>query len=194
MDKVSQRLDTIFNLYQHYGHNDYIGEPVSQIEHMSQTAEMAIKEDFDDEVILAAFFHDIGHICVAKRAENTMAEFGIKNHESIGAAFLKSMGFSAKITDLIESHVPAKRYLTFTDPDYYENLSEASKKTLEFQGGTMTKEEAFQFEAAPFLKERIRLRQWDELAKEKNIPILDLEIIRDKAKKHLEGLFDDTKA
>lgn len=186
MDTVTHRIDTIFSLYQHYGHNDYIGEPVSQIEHMSQAAEMAISEGFDNDVVLAAFFHDIGHICVAKGAENNMAGFGIKNHESVGATFLKSMGFSTKITDLIESHVPAKRYLTFIDPDYYERLSEASKKTLEFQGGVMTKEEAMQFEAAPFLKERIKLRQWDELAKEENIPLIDLDIIREKVKKHLE--------
>ncbi|MEO6639264.1 MAG: phosphohydrolase, partial [Ginsengibacter sp.] len=55
--------DEVLSLYKQYGNEDYIGEPVSQIEHMCQCAQLAEKEDYDEEVILAAFFHDIGHLC-----------------------------------------------------------------------------------------------------------------------------------
>ena len=41
---------------------EYAGEKVSQLEHMVQ-AQLAEQRDFDEEVILAAFLHDIGHIC-----------------------------------------------------------------------------------------------------------------------------------
>ena len=55
--------DEILSLYKMYGNQDYIGEPVSQIEHMCQCAQLAEKEKYDNEVVLAAFFHDIGHLC-----------------------------------------------------------------------------------------------------------------------------------
>ncbi|MDP2147097.1 MAG: phosphohydrolase, partial [Pseudomonas sp.] len=60
---AEQVVAEVFGLYEQHGAADYIGEPVSQIEHMSQAAQLAMAEGFDDEVVLAAFFHDIGHIC-----------------------------------------------------------------------------------------------------------------------------------
>ena len=77
MTHAQQVVEDIFGLYQQYGTDDYIGEPVSQIEHMSQAAELAMAEGCDDEVVLAAFFHDIGHLC-AEGAEN-MGGYGVVN-------------------------------------------------------------------------------------------------------------------
>jgi putative nucleotidyltransferase with HDIG domain len=91
-------------------HSDYIGEPVSQIEHMSQAAQLAMAEGFDDEVVLAAFFHDIGHLC-AEGAEN-MGGYGVVSHERLGADYLREAGFSERMARLVEYHVQAKRYLT----------------------------------------------------------------------------------
>ena len=53
------KINEVFSLYESYGNADYIGEPVSQIEHMSQAAQMAEEEGYGNEVILAAFFHDL---------------------------------------------------------------------------------------------------------------------------------------
>src|SRR5476649_2695168 len=50
-----QAIAELFGLYEQHGTADYIGEPVSQIEHMSQAAQLAMAEGFDDEVVLAAF-------------------------------------------------------------------------------------------------------------------------------------------
>src|ERR1041385_9545528 len=124
----------IINLYKKYGNADYIGEPVSQIEHMSQAAQLAMQCGEDDEIVVAAFFHDIGHICVQLSEENSMNGFGNKSHEQIGADFLRSRGFSERVSRLVENHVAAKRYLSFRFPGYYQSLSEASKQTLKFQG------------------------------------------------------------
>lgn len=176
---AQQIVDEIFELYKKHGSDDYIGEPVSQIEHMSQSAQLAMNEMFDDEVVLAAFFHDIGHLC-AKESEN-MGGYGVKSHEKIGADFLRSKGFSGKIASLVENHVQAKRYLTFAFPEYYERLSEASKKTLEYQGGKMTKQEAEAFEIDPLFVESIRMRHWDEEAKIENVPLMDLDLLKSKA-------------
>lgn len=174
MQPAEKIVTEIFELYEKYGAADYIGEPVSQIEHMSQAAQLALREGFDDEIILAAFFHDIGHICVMMTEENNMAGFGVMSHEKIGADYLRSKGFPERIAQLVESHVQAKRYLTFRYPYYYNGLSEASKKTLEFQGGVMNEGEAKRFENHPLFDLMIQMRKWDEMAKVENIPLIDI--------------------
>jgi phosphonate degradation associated HDIG domain protein len=182
MDRNEQVITEVFALYERFGDSDYIGEPVSQIEHMSQAAELALAEGFDDEVVLAAFFHDIGHICAesAESAEN-MGGFGVVSHERLGADYLRRAGFSERMARLVEYHVQAKRYLTLKEPGYYERLSEASRRTLEYQGGVMTAAEAEAFEQDPLCEVSLRMRQWDELAKEMAVPVVDLEVLKRKA-------------
>ena len=179
MDRKAQVIDEVFALYERFGDSDYIGEPVSQIEHMSQAAQLAMAEDFDDEVVLAAFFHDIGHIC-ADNAPN-MGGFGVVSHERLGADYLRRAGFSERMARLVEYHVQAKRYLTLKEPGYYERLSEASRRTLEYQGGVMTEAEAEAFEQDPLCAVSLRMRHWDELAKEMWVPVIDLDLLREKA-------------
>ncbi|AZC72578.1 phosphonate degradation HD-domain oxygenase [Pseudomonas chlororaphis] len=174
-----QRIAEVFGLYERFGDSDYIGEPVSQIEHMSQAAQLAMAEGFDDEVVLAAFFHDIGHICT-QDAEN-MGGFGVVSHERLGADYLRRAGFSERLARLVEYHVQAKRYLTFKEPGYYERLSQASRRTLEYQGGVMSTEEARAFEQDPLCTVSLRLRHWDEQAKELWVPVMDLQVLKDKA-------------
>lgn len=179
MDRHEQVIAEVFGLYERFGDNDYIGEPVSQIEHMSQAAELAMAGGFDDEVVLAAFFHDIGHLC-AEGAES-MGGFGVINHERLGADYLRRAGFSESLARLVEYHVQAKRYLTLKEPGYYERLSEASRRTLEYQGGVMTAVEAEAFEQDPLCAVSLRMRQWDELAKQMWVPVIDLGILKEKA-------------
>ncbi len=177
---TSEVIDEIFELYTRFGQADYIGEPVSQIEHMSQSAQLAIDGGYDDEVVMAAFFHDIGHLCVQVSQENNMGGYGVKSHERIGADFLRSKGFPERVAKLVENHVQAKRYLTYKSPSYYENLSEASKTTLAYQGGVMSSEEAMAFEQDPLFELSIQMRKWDEEAKEMNIPLMSMEVLKSK--------------
>ena len=53
---------------------------------------------------------------------------------------------SENICRLVEYHVLAKKYLVSKYDDYYNKLSDASKQTLEYQGGKMTLLEMKQFE------------------------------------------------
>src|ERR1700732_2180732 len=87
-------VNEVFSLYEKHGNEDYIGEPVSQLEHMSQAAVLAEEEGFDDEVILAAFFHDIGHLCAEDAETESMDGFGNVDHEKLGADYLRERGFS----------------------------------------------------------------------------------------------------
>ncbi len=174
-----EAVDLIIELYQQYGNEDYIGEPVSQIEHMCQAAQLAEKEGYGEDVILAAFFHDIGHLCEHIMPVQQMDGYGVVDHEKLGADFLRSKGFSETIASLVQHHVQAKRYLTYYYPEYYEKLSDASKKTLAFQGGVMTLQEAMDFEADPLFDLHIRLRRWDEEAKLEKQPLAPLSKYRD---------------
>ena len=150
---------------------------------MSQAAQCALAEGFDDEVVLAAFFHDIGHIC-AKTANN-MGGYGVISHELLGARYLRDQGFSERIAKLVEYHVQAKRYLTLRQPGYYALLSEASLRTLGYQGGVMSDAEADAFEQDPLCALSLRMRVWDEQAKAMNVPLIDLNLLKGKALKLL---------
>jgi 2-amino-1-hydroxyethylphosphonate dioxygenase (glycine-forming) len=179
--------DEIISLFRQHGGNEYAGEKITQLEHMYQAAQLAEEQGFDEEVILAAFLHDIGHICVAANAGNEMDGFGIKDHEEVGADYLSKKGFSKKLIRLVESHVEAKRYLTWKQPGYYDQLSEASKKTLEFQGGRMSEEEATAFEQYPLFSLIVQMRLWDEEAKVENLQMGSLDKYRDMIVRHLHN-------
>ncbi|WDF56686.1 phosphonate degradation HD-domain oxygenase [Mucilaginibacter sp. KACC 22063] len=178
-------VEAVFELYEKHGNEDYIGEPVSQIEHMSQAAALAEAEGYDDEVVLAAFFHDIGHLCADEEVAS-MNGMGNVDHEKLGADYLLQKGFSNRLASLVNAHVVAKRYLTFKYPEYYNQLSKASKATLEFQGGVMTAEEAAVFEANPDADLIIRMRYWDDKAKEVDIPVDNIDLLKSKAINHLK--------
>jgi phosphonate degradation associated HDIG domain protein len=175
----------IIDLYTQHGGAEYAGEKVTQLEHMVQAAELAAKQGHEEEVILAAFLHDIGHICVSAEGHNEMDGFGIKDHEEVGGEFLASKGFSKRLIRLVEAHVEAKRYLTWKSPAYYEQLSAASKKTLEYQGGRMSDEEAKAFEQYPLFQLIIDMRYWDEEAKVEGLPVPDLSKYQDMIVRHL---------
>jgi 2-amino-1-hydroxyethylphosphonate dioxygenase (glycine-forming) len=182
---VHNAVEEIFDLYEKHGSEEYAGEKITQLEHMCQAAQLAEQGGFDEEVVLAAFLHDIGHICVSFYGFTTMDGYGIINHEKIGATFLKSRGFSDRLIQLVQRHVDAKRYLTFKYPEYYEQLSEASKITLTHQGGMMTENEALQFEADPLHELIIEMRRIDELAKLEHQPLPDLAKYKMLMEKHL---------
>ena len=180
-------VEEVFDLYKQHGDDDYIGEPVSQLEHMSQSADLAKQEGYDDEVVLASFFHDIGHLCAAGAETESMNGFGNMNHEELGATYLLNKGFSPRVAKLVKSHVVAKRYLTFKYPEYYEKLSAASRATLQFQGGRMTAEEAAAFENDPDKDLIIRFRYWDDEAKLTNLPVDNIDQLKLMAINHLKS-------
>lgn len=170
---IEARVEEIFDLIEKYGRADYIGEAISQIEHAAQAAQLAEEQGYDEEIILGALFHDIGHICVNESQYQDMGGFGNQEHEKVGAEFLRQKGFSERVIQVGANHVKAKRYLTYKYPEYYEKLSEASKQTLEYQGGRMTAKEATAFEQDPYFAESIKVREWDEEAKVVDKPLPD---------------------
>jgi 2-amino-1-hydroxyethylphosphonate dioxygenase (glycine-forming) len=174
-----QILTEIKYLFFKVGSESYFGEKVSQFEHASQAMMLAMSDDEPVELQVAAFLHDIGHMLESK--EESMEIYGRKDHEEAAAAWLAERGFSERVQATVKNHVDAKRYLCFKNPEYYDGLSKASKKTLGFQGGVMTALEAERFENDRFFEDSLKLRFWDDKAKVQNIqlPTLDecLEIV-----------------
>lgn len=162
---AKQAVSELFALCRQQAGASYIGEAVSQLEHMVQAAELAQAEGADEELVLAAFCHDVGHFCAPLTAANSMAGLGRQGHERVGAHWLLGLGFSTRLAGLVALHVHAKRYLCWRDTDYLDGLSLASRRTLDWQGGPMTSEEAMAFEADPLFADSLRLRRWDEAAK-----------------------------
>jgi len=59
---VALSLHDIRTLFEQYGNVAYSGEPVTQLEHALQSGALAEKEGVSDELVAAAFLHDLG-IC-----------------------------------------------------------------------------------------------------------------------------------
>lgn len=167
---------------------NYIGEPVSQLQHALQCAYFAEQAGHSEEVILACLFHDIGHFA-CNLAQFKMAELGIIYHEWISAKLVYDLGFSKIIALLIGYHVDAKRYLAKKE-NYYEKLSPASKQTLTFQGGPMSDEEMKIFEKHLYFKEILQVRINDEKAKVKGLQVPEVEHYQSRIENNLQATSD----
>ncbi|MFM1766108.1 MAG: hypothetical protein RIU71_1871, partial [Pseudomonadota bacterium] len=55
-------LDDIEQLFDQKGHEQYTGEPVTQLQHALQSAYLGEQEGANDELVTAAFLHDLGHL------------------------------------------------------------------------------------------------------------------------------------
>ncbi len=156
----------ILALFQKYGHLTY-GEGCTVQSHSFQAGCLARAAELDEELELAAYLHDIGHLypLALDGHHDKMAAYGIQNHEDWGAQFLEERGFSKRIVATVKNHVAAKRYLCQADPDYFSQLSEASRQTMVFQGGIMSVAEAEAFKQHPFFTDIIAIRKLDEAAK-----------------------------
>ena len=173
--KIKKAVIRILDLYRHYGDKQY-GEDISQLEHALQAADLASTDGRDDEVVAAAFLHDIGHLLEIDGTE-PMGDYGTVAHDRLGADYLSRLGFSDKVAGLVGSHVQAKRYLCAIEPGYAKQLSRASRDTLHWQGGAMAMDEVSDFSGRSDLEEVLALRQYDEMAKKKNKATLGLDDI-----------------
>jgi len=172
----SNIIDTIFDEFRKHGDAVYIGEPVTQTEHMLQSAYAAEQDGAGPLLIAAALLHDYGHL-IHDLPEDS-AERGVDTrHEEVGAAYL-SQYFVPAAVEPGRLHVAAKRYLCAVDPDYQAALSSASVHSLKLQGGPFTPVEVQAFEALPFAQEAARLRRYDDLGKTPGAVTPDLEHYR----------------
>lgn len=162
-------LDEIAALYAAKGHRMYSGEPVTQLQHALQSAQLAENNGASDELIVAAFLHDVGHL-INDQGETPTLRGVDDRHEYIALRFLRDL-FGEAVLQPIRLHVDAKRYLCargdgrLSGVEYWTALSADSKRSLELQGGIFTAAEADAFIAQPHAADAVRVRLWDDLAK-----------------------------
>jgi len=141
------------------------GERLTQLHHALQCAALARRDRADDEVVMAALLHDVGHLT------EDAAEAPQRHHGSAGAVLLQAR-VPPRVAWLIEHHVVAKRYLVTVDPRYAGLLSPASQRSLVMQGARLTFDEISLLEVHPWFGDVLRLRRWDDAAKQ---PEMDCE-------------------
>ena len=160
-------VDKIINKYK--SNKDlYIGEKITISEHMIQTAMLAEQNNSSKSLVCTSLLHDYGHFIVDDPDLMVSKSLDGK-HENIAYDFLKNY-FKPEVIEPIKLHVQAKRYLC-RNKLYCNLLSEASKISLELQGGIMNDEEAKKFTSLKFHKEAIMLRKYDDDGKMPNIKI-----------------------
>lgn len=167
----------------------YAGEAVDQLQHALQCAALARAEGHGPEVVVAALLHDVGRSPVALRDLRTAGVTG-SEHGYLAGVWLRPL-VGERVAWLAEQHVPAKRYLVATNPEYRETLSDTSKRTLERQGGPMSVEEVAAFERHPGWRDAVELRRWDDLGKDPDAKVPPLEAyeedLRAVISAHLDG-------
>jgi phosphonate degradation associated HDIG domain protein len=154
----------LFQLYELKGQDPY-GEAITQIEHALQCAALAREENAKDAMIVAALFHDVGHLIVdVQNNPEVRIDEVDDDHEAIGARILSPL-FGPSVAQPVSLHVTAKRWRCTREPAYYNRLSEASKLSLKAQGGLLSDEDCLHFEEHPGFPDALALRTWDDEGK-----------------------------
>jgi len=155
-------VNEILALYEARGRNMYGSEQVSQTEHALQCAAAAMQSGASSELIAASLLHDIGHLMADRAHRNDSKVDDV--HQFLALPFLRGT-FPDAVLEPIRLHVDAKRYLCHVEKGYWSRLSEASKHSLELQGGRFSAIGAERFISRAWAWDAVRLRRWDDLAK-----------------------------
>jgi phosphonate degradation associated HDIG domain protein len=156
-------VSELIKLFKSKGERAYEGEGVTQLEHALQSATRAQQEGAAPALVCAALLHDLGHMLNDKGETPTLR--GVDDlHQYAALPFLRPH-FPEAVLGPIRLHVDAKRYLCATRPEYYERLSEDSRRSLKLQGGVFSAAQAERFIAQPHAADAVRVRQWDDAAK-----------------------------
>jgi len=187
MGDVEQYLNETFSIFENHNKAIYLGEKVTIVQHSIQAAMQAEQDGQPTHVVLAALLHDIGHMLGIRddlpKMVTDQVNIGTIKHEKVAADYLRERGFPDEIADLVELHVEAKRYRVAVDPSY--ELSEASTLTLVHQGGPMSEDEVAAFEARADKDIILKMREYDERAKDPAVKCKALGLYKDMCRQYL---------
>ena len=137
-----------------------------ELDHGLQCAALLEKSDPSDiELQVAGLIHDLAHPWDGP---------GQPRHATMGADAVR-MILGERVAALIEGHVPAKRFLVTTQPEYRDLLSPDSVMTLEAQGGDLSLQEVVDFQSNPWWEAMVALRIADDGAKDPHAVVPELE-------------------
>jgi len=160
---MSLTIEDIVHVFEAKGHEQYDGEPVTQLGHALQSAHLAEQAGAGSALITAALLHDLGHLL--HDFGNTPTRQGLDDlHQYRCLPFLRAL-FGPRTLEPIRLHVDAKRFLCAREPGYFESLSADSRRSLVLQGGIFDEAQAKAFGDLPFAQDAVRVRRWDDAAK-----------------------------
>ncbi|CAN5702944.1 hypothetical protein BH20ACT2_BH20ACT2_06910 [soil metagenome] len=165
MPPVSRTISTVDELVEALTARGGLDDGIDPLAHHLQCAHNLAEAVPDDlELQVAGLVHDLG---------SGLVPGDIAGHGRNGADAVREL-LGRRVADLVELHVPAKRYLVSTDRAYGRRLSAGSTATLVRQGGTMTAAEITAFERQPEIDGALALRRADEAAKTPGRAVPDL--------------------
>lgn len=170
-------VDQILDLFQRAGQGAYFGEAVSETEHALQTAALAVRDGASPVLVAAALLHDVGHLLHG--LPETIAEQGVNARHELGGSEWLAEHFGPAVSDPVRLHVDAKRYLCAVEPAYRAELSAASERSLQLQGGPLDAEGVRRFEQEPHFRAAVALRRWDDEAKVPGLVVPGLDSYRE---------------
>ena len=126
---------------------------------------------------MAGLVHDIGHLLPG----------GTDEAHATDAAGAVRRTLGERVAGTVGLHVEAKRYLVATEGGYGGVLTTDSVRSLERQGGELSRDEAATFLAAPFARDAVTLRRADDSGKVEGLVVGDLSswvpLLRDVARR-----------
>lgn len=147
-------------------------ESVDEWQHAMQSAARALEDDADDELVLAAALHDIGH-------SPLLGGPGVDDHSGLARDWITPR-FGERVGWLAGAHVAAKQHLAAVDPAYAAALSPTSVASLADQGGARVDPA---FAAHPWCDDALRLRRYDDAAKNPQAAAAPAEAVLDIAQR-----------
>ncbi|MBQ4837476.1 phosphohydrolase [Pseudoalteromonas luteoviolacea] len=159
---IDSAITDIAHLFKHFGDKTY-GEACDQLTHAISSAWHAQQQNAPQTMVCAAFLHDIGHFIADKNQLAGLDQWGHIDHDILASNWLQQKGFAASVYLPIRYHIEAKRYAARRSGT--DALSNASRQTLQQQGGPMTDSEARDFEQLACFSQAMELRRYDDLGK-----------------------------
>ena len=162
-------LSDIETLFAANGDRMYTGEPVTQLEHALQSADAAERDGASQELVMAAFLHDLGHLINDQGETPTLR--GIDDrHEYFALPFLRALSPTAVLAaDPSACRCEALPVCPRRRPDRPARVLGELVGRFEAQPRTAGRHfhdaEADAFIAKPYAADAVRLRLWDDLAK-----------------------------
>ena len=166
-------VDEVLALFAARG-DDHFGEAIDQRRHAVQCALAAQARGAADALVAACLLHDIGHL-LSDRLDDPEVDLAAvdDHHEVVGARWIAPR-FGAAVARPVALHVVAKRWRCTVDAPYRATLSDASRASLEAQGGLLDPAAVVRFERSPGFADAVLLRECDEAAKDPSGPPGDL--------------------
>jgi len=169
IDDAPRTVESLLALYERRGDASY-GEDVSQLAHALQCAAAASLSGASDELVAAALLHDVGHLLADVRPAGWRDDIDDDRHEATGARVLAPL-LGREVAAPVALHVTAKRWRCAVDPSYVAALSDTSRASLAAQGGALNDAECERFALHPSFRDAVRLREWDDAAKDPEAPL-----------------------